>query len=133
MSTAKKTTVSALPLKPKGPRRPRKPKKFCPSEQIMRDNLIVLAQAYASANNRALSTVSNQIHGKHSFLEEFIGGRVSVTLSTYFAMIGKMREAWPKGAKWPRTRKIPGPARTPLKTMPSRADGGRFVKGGVHA
>lgn len=94
----------------------------------MRDNLIVLAQAYASANGLALATVSKKIHGKHSFLDEFIAGKVSTSLKTYYGMIDKLRADWPKGAKWPRTRKIQGPARIPLKTMPSRAGGGRFVK-----
>ncbi len=73
----------------------------------MRENLMVLAQTYANANGWALSTVSKQIHGKHSFLEDFFAGKTSTTLKTYYRMVNQLRRDWPRGIKWPATRPIP--------------------------
>lgn len=107
------------------------------SEKIMRDNFVVLAQAYADATGLALATVSKRIHGKHTFLDNFIAGRASTTLVTYYAMVEKMRATWPKGAKWPATRTVPKLMRTEIndavrteraKKMPKRSESGRFVR-----
>lgn len=106
------------------------------SEQIMKDNLIVLAQTYADATGLSLATVSKRIHGKGCFLVDFIAGRSSTTITTYFAMIDRLRETWPKGTKWPATRAVPRPLRNDVtdahrakraKTMPKRTEDGRFV------
>jgi hypothetical protein len=107
------------------------------SEQIMRDNLIVLAQAYADATGLSLATVSKRIHGKHCFMVDFIAGRCSTTLTTYFGMVAKLRVLWPKGAAWPQTRTVPKLARVDLtdadrvhrsKKMPKRTGDGRFIR-----
>ncbi len=100
------------------------------SEQIMRDNLLVLAQTYANAKGWALTTVSKQIHGNQHFLEGFVAGEISVTVKTYHGMIDKFRSDWPPGAKWPITRDIPAPKRLPYREpldLPSRGPGGKFL------
>lgn len=100
------------------------------SEQIMRDNLTVLAQAYANAKKWSLATVSKKIHGKHSFLEDFIAGRASTALKTYFGMVDKLRADWPKGTPWPVTREVPKLSKVPYNpTSNARPKGpdGKFL------
>lgn len=77
------------------------------SEKIMRENLLVLAQAYADANGWALSTVSKKIHGRSEFLEKFAAGEMSTTIRTYYQMIDKLRADWPRKVPWPETASVP--------------------------
>lgn len=101
------------------------------SEQIMRDNLVVLAQTYATAKGLALTTVSKQIHGKQSFLGDFIAGAVSCSLKTYFLMVEKMRQGWPKDVPWPETRPVPplpqSVARSQVMSARQRGPGGKLL------
>lgn len=100
------------------------------SEQIMRDNLLVLAQTFATAKGWALTTVSKLISGNQSLLEGFISGRISPRIKTYFGMVDKLRAEWPKGVKWPVTRDVPRPARVPYREptkLPARGPGGKFL------
>lgn len=100
------------------------------SEQIMRENLLVLAQTYAIEKGWALTTVSKQIHGNQSFLEDFVAGKISTTLKTYHLMIDRLRDQWPTGLKWPTTREVPRPARVPYRApvnLPARGPGGKFL------
>lgn len=76
-------------------------------EELMRSNMLVIAQTYATAKGLSLSTVSKQIHGNQAFLSEYLAGRMSPTVRTYFAMLGKLRANWPRGVEWPRTAPIP--------------------------
>ena len=73
----------------------------------MRENLLVLAQTYATANRLSLSTVSKQIHGNQAFLAKFLEGEISTTIKTYYQMVDRLRKNWPKGADWPKTRAVP--------------------------
>ena len=75
----------------------------------MRENLVVLAQAFAHANGLSLTTVSKKIHGNGGFFADYLAGDISCGINTYFTMIQRFREAWPKGLKWPETRDIPRP------------------------
>ena len=77
------------------------------SEEIMRQNLLVLAQAYASAKKLALTTVSKEIHGRHEFLEEYLKGNMAPTTRTYFLMLNRLRSRWPRKTPWPTTSSIP--------------------------
>lgn len=77
------------------------------SEDTMRQNLLVLAQTYASARGLALTTVSKQIHGRDDFLALYLKGEMSPTLRTYFVMVNRLRSRWPRGTKWPLTRSVP--------------------------
>lgn len=77
------------------------------SEELMRQNLLVLAQTYANAKGWSLSTVSKQIHGNQAFLDKFLKGDVTTNLHTYFRMVNRMRREWPAGTKWPQTSPIP--------------------------
>ena len=100
------------------------------SEQIMRENLLVLAQTYATAKGWALTTVSKQIHGNQHFLQGFIAGNISTSIKTYHRMIDKLRAAWPTGVKWPITRDVPRPTRVAYReplNLPKRGPGGKFL------
>ena len=97
------------------------------SEQIMRSNLMVLAQAFADAKGWALSTVSKRIHGDQAFLERYISGKGSTTVKTYFTMVERFRAEWPTGAPWPKTVEVPKLSRTPHKALPERGDSGKFL------
>lgn len=104
-------------------------------EQIMRENLLVLAQAYATAKGWSLATVSKQIHGNQAFLAQFLSGQVSTTIRTYEKMVGKIRTDWPKGLGWPETRAVPSPKRVPYRapvSMPGRDSGGKFLGKKLH-
>lgn len=91
------------------------------SEQIMRENLFVIAQTYATAKGLSLATVSKQIHGNQAFLAKFIEGELSTTLRTYYAMIETLRENWPRGARWPKTAIIlRPPAPSPDRPVPEK-------------
>lgn len=80
---------------------------MCDPEDTMRQNLIAIAQAYASAKGWSLSTVSKKIHGNQAFLAQYLAGKMSPGVDTYFAMVDRMRVDWPKGTAWPRTVGIP--------------------------
>lgn len=86
------------------------------SEQIMRENLIVLAQAFADANGWSLSTVSKQIHGNQAFLAKYSAGEISTTIKTYYLMVNRLRRDWPKKTPWPKT--------SPIEKLGKKVDGG---------
>ncbi len=90
-------------------------------EDLMRQNLIVIAQTYATAKGWSLATTSKQIHGNQAFLGEYLAGRMSPTMRTYFGMIEKLRLNWPVDAKWPETSAIPAPASNLGKKVHKRA------------
>lgn len=72
----------------------------------MRENLLVLAQTFATANGWSLSTVSKQIHGNQAFLAEYLAGEVSTTIKTYYLMVNRLRSKWPPKTAWPKTSPI---------------------------
>lgn len=76
-------------------------------EEMMRNNLIAIAQAYAEAKGQAMTTVSKNIHGNQNFLQQYLVGEVAPTVKTYFAMVNRFRHKWPKGTPWPKTVAIP--------------------------
>ena len=73
------------------------------SDQIMRDNLLTLAGAFARARGWSMSTVSKKIHGKQDFFDLYQVGKTSTRVSHYWMMVDKFREMWPPGTPWPRT------------------------------
>lgn len=100
------------------------------SDQIMRENIFVIAQTFANAKGLSLTTVSKKIHGNGEFFARFMAGEISTGIDTYFTMIDKFRAEWPRGTEWPRTAEIPAPRRKehrksarPIK----RGDSGRFL------
>lgn len=97
------------------------------SEQIMRDNLLVLAQTFATAKGWSLVTVSKKIHGNQRFLAEFTEGTVSTRIETYFQMIDRLREQWPPGLKWPELRDVPAPKRRAESPPHQRDASGKFL------
>lgn len=105
------------------------------SEQIMRQNLVTVAQTFAEAKGWSLSTVSKQIHGNQAFLAEYLVGNVSTTIKTYFLMLSRLRENWPADLAWPETRAVPRPKKLPYRepiNLPVRGDLGRFLGKKVH-
>ncbi len=76
-------------------------------EEIMRNNLFVIAQTYATAKNQAMTTVSKNIHGNQNFLAQYLAGEVAPTVKTYFTMVNRFRARWPRGTPWPKTAPIP--------------------------
>lgn len=105
------------------------------TEQIMRENLFVIAQTFATERELALTTVSKKIHGNQNFLDKYIRGEISTTLRIYFLMIERLRAEWPAGLEWPETREIPRPLRTPYRPLvnpPPRGSAGRFLGKKVH-
>ena len=97
------------------------------SEQIMRDNLLVLAQTFATAKGWSLVTVSKKIHGNQRFLAEFTDGAVSTTLKTYYQMIDRLRADWPKGTRWPKLRDVPAPGQRTEVVPHARDASGKFL------
>jgi hypothetical protein len=105
------------------------------SEDLMRNNLFVLAQRYATGHGLELTTVSKKIHGNQRFLEKFLAGQVSCTLRMYFLMVDKIRATWPKEAKWPETREVPRLVKVPSKPRANRrpqGPDGKFLGKIVH-
>lgn len=93
----------------------------------MRDNLLVLAQTFATAKGWSLVTVSKKIHGNQRFLAEFTEGTVSTRIETYFLMIERLREMWPPGLAWPQLRDIPAPPRRTEIVPHPRDSTGKFL------
>lgn len=77
------------------------------SEKLMRENLLVLAQTYATARGLSLSTVSKQIHGNQGFLARYLDGSISTTIRTYYLMVNRLRKNWPPKTPWPKTAPLP--------------------------
>ena len=73
------------------------------SEQIMRDNLMKLAEKFAEATGWSIATISKKIHGKSTFFEEYGAGEQTTRISHYFLMVNRFRARWPKGTRWPTT------------------------------
>lgn len=72
----------------------------------MRQNLFSIAQAYACHEGITLTTLSNKIHGNHRFLERYLNDEVSTSIKTYYVMVNRLRQMWPKNLPWPKTRGI---------------------------
>ncbi len=77
------------------------------SEQTMRQNLFVIAQAYAEATRLSITTVSKKIHGNGDFFAGFLNGDLSTGVDTYYLMVNRFRARWPKNTPWPKTSPIP--------------------------
>lgn len=70
-------------------------------EELMRQNLIAMAQAYAHAKGWALATVSKEIHGNQAFLEGYLNGEMSPTTKKYFAMMKHLVSNMPESGRIP--------------------------------
>jgi hypothetical protein len=77
------------------------------TEQTMRQNLFVIAQAYAEATGLSITTVSKKIHGNGDFFAGFLAGTLSCGVDTYFNLVNRFRARWPKNTPWPKTAGIP--------------------------
>lgn len=75
---------------------------------ILRENLVTLAQTYATSRGIALTTLSQRMHGHRSFLRKYASGESSPKVDTYFDMVDWLRERWPPDLRWPKLRPIGG-------------------------
>lgn len=91
-------------------------------EATARANLLRIAKAYAKATGSTLSTVSREFYGKAAFLQDFGGGRCSMTLSNYDRLLADFRKKWPPGAAWPATAAM----HTGRNRKPASAGNGLF-------
>jgi hypothetical protein len=66
-----------------------------------RDNLRILAKAYAGARKISLAAVSKEVYGKSTFIDEFVRGDVSISIKNYSEMVDTITARWPSGTKWP--------------------------------
>lgn len=70
-------------------------------EELVRKNFKAIVGAYRKASGRSEGALSKDLYGNTTFLEEFFAGRQTVSIKKLDAMIGFMRDNWPKGAEWP--------------------------------
>lgn len=86
------------------------------SEQVMRQNLFVLAQAYATATGLSVTTVSKKVHGNGEFFAGFLDGSISCGVDTYWILVNRLRARWPKETPWPKT--------SPIRKLGKKVDAG---------
>lgn len=70
-------------------------------ETVLREHLLTLADCYAKATKRSISAVSNEIYGNGLFLDDFRGGKRSVSLRLYDDMLSAIEQGWPEGLAKP--------------------------------
>jgi hypothetical protein len=81
--------------------------------ETLRENLILIASAYAKATRTTLSYVSKRFYGKTAFLADFKRGDCSISIDKYDQIVTAIQDDWPPKAQWPFLRSviIPSPAR----------------------
>lgn len=75
-------------------------------EPILRDNLLLLARAYANHRKRAMTTISGLSHGDPAFLDKLIQRKCSFTARKYDETVARFREIWPEDLAWPALREL---------------------------
>lgn len=82
-------------------------------EDTCRDNLLLIATAFAKARGITLDHVGKVYYGKRSFFGLFRRGKRSLSVRKYDEMIHRFAAEWPAGASWPITSVIllPRPAK----------------------
>ena len=73
----------------------------------LRENMLMLAKAYARGTKSTLSATSKKFYGNTTFFKQ-LGAtgknkRVSVSIDKYSEIIEQMRREWPPGVDWPVT------------------------------
>jgi len=80
-------------------------------EQIVRENLKLIVDAYSVATNKPLSRISRRFYGNTEFLDAFFAGTHSISLNKLDELLDKLREEWPPGVVWPACRPVVMPRR----------------------
>ena len=73
-----------------------------PLSPVLRQNIIVLAKAFAKARGIKLSTLSRMIRGDMYFLQDYAAGEISVTTKKYDEIIQYFEEHWPDKTPMPK-------------------------------
>ena len=73
-----------------------------PISPVLRDNIEVLAKAYAKAKGIKLTTVSRLVRGDPHFLADFIKGNISVTAKKYDEIVQWFEDNWIVGKHKPK-------------------------------
>jgi hypothetical protein len=74
--------------------------------EICRDNLLALADSYASAERVPFSTVSKRFYGNTNFLRRFQNREVSISIDKFDEVIERFIAKWPPDAEWPLLRNV---------------------------
>ena len=91
-----------------------------------RENLLLIATAYAKAAGIKLSQASKKFYGNRSFFENFKRGKCSISIEKFDSMIDAFAESWPEGTPWPLTAVAvihPPKKAGKRKTVPQKVDG----------
>ena len=75
-------------------------------EKLIRDNLILIAEAYAEAVGKSLTTVAKEFYGRGDFFENLRRGEGTISIARLETMLNRFRDEWPAGAEWPVTSPI---------------------------
>jgi hypothetical protein len=71
----------------------------------LRQNLLVVAKAYAKATKASMSQISYKFYGNATFFEQFKAGPPpdgrSISIDKMQEMLEAFDVEWPEGAEWP--------------------------------
>jgi hypothetical protein len=70
-------------------------------EKIVTKNVLALADAYAAATGKSLSTVSKQFYGSSYFFRDLRAREASISIRRLEQMLDQFRASWPEGVAWP--------------------------------
>jgi hypothetical protein len=70
-------------------------------EKIVTKNVLALADAYAAATGKSLSTISKQFYGSAYFFRDLRARKASISIRRLEQMLDQFRASWPEGAAWP--------------------------------
>lgn len=68
-----------------------------------RRNIDQIASAYARATNRSRHAISKELCGRGNVIDDYVAGRVTMSMDKLDALVTAFRKKWPKGAEWPFT------------------------------
>jgi hypothetical protein len=70
-------------------------------EKIITRNVLALADAYAAATGKSLSTISKQFYGSAYFFQQLRARETSISVRRLDQMIEQFRSSWPEDVAWP--------------------------------
>lgn len=85
------------------------------SAEILRDNLLAIAETYGLAKGLSLDQVSKRFYGNVGCFRRFSHDDAAITTVKYYDMVDEFRKKWPDGVSWPRLRDIKRPQKPGTK------------------
>lgn len=73
-------------------------------EQVIRENLIAIADAYQKATGESDATVSKKFYGRGDFYKKLKAGICRISTRQVDAVKAKFSAKWPPKTAWPMTR-----------------------------